>query len=79
MLRIARLLSYHSFGAKISLERKTKTLLIKLVNIGMVDRGRWLGNFIKSIVLGFCAPCARSIVENSIVLLLFYYCFTFVN
>ena len=26
----------------------------------MVDRGTWLGNFIKSIVLGFCVPCTRS-------------------
>ena len=33
MSRIARLLSYHSFGAKNSLERQ-KPLLIKRVNIG---------------------------------------------
>ena len=36
----------------------------------MVDRGRWLGNFIKSIVLGFCVPCARSRLK----ILLFYLC-----
>ena len=35
----------------------------------MVDRGTWLGNFIKSIVLGFCEPCARSRLK----IILFYF------
>ena len=46
-----------------------KILVCSLVFI-MVDRGRWLGNFIKSIVLGFCVPCARSRLK----ILLFYLC-----
>ena len=35
----------------------------------MVDRVTWLGNFIKSIVLGFCEPCARSRLK----IILFYF------
>ena len=30
--------------------------LVNKLKQPMVDRGRWLGNFIKSIVLGFCVP-----------------------
>ena len=44
----------------------------------MVDRGRWLGNFIKSIVLGFCVPCTRSrlkIILFSIIFEVFQYLF----
>ena len=35
----------------------------------MVDKGRWLGNFIKSVVLGYCMCTLCTVtVENSIVL-----------